>query len=256
MPAGCCEAAKTEIAKVTACPEAKYPASCTGGLLALPAPRPIVDDVRYFVEVPEIGSQEIAGEWLIPKDGILLVSFGPHTIADKDGKAVIRERLAIVEADEAEADAVGPAPAPRAAMWGPPAIMAAPIPAAPPMIFGDADPGGRARPAVPHPAAPAAAMPPMPSRSIPQGYHSDGKAADLPPLPPDEADHDEADDSAEPRPSPQTKAPRQQPAEVTCGQAPAHPPTPRCSKAQFTIPNLPTIPTLFQSAARRSACSS
>ncbi len=28
-----------------------------------------------------------------------------------------------------------------------------------------------------------APMPPVPSRSIPQGYHIDGKAADLPPLP-------------------------------------------------------------------------
>ena len=45
----------------------------------LPEGQYIVDDVRYFVEVPEIGSQEIAGEWLIPNDGILLVSFGPHT---------------------------------------------------------------------------------------------------------------------------------------------------------------------------------
>ena len=55
---------------------------------------------KVALEVPEIGSQEIAGEWLIPNDGILLVSFGPHTVADKDGKAVVRERLAIVEAME------------------------------------------------------------------------------------------------------------------------------------------------------------
>ena len=55
---------------------------------------------KVALEVPEIGSQEIAGEWLIPNDGILLVSFGPHTVADKDGKAVVRERLAIVEAVE------------------------------------------------------------------------------------------------------------------------------------------------------------
>ncbi len=51
------------------------------------------------IEVPEIASQEVAGEWLIPKDGILLVGFGPHTVAGKDGKAVIRERLAIIEAE-------------------------------------------------------------------------------------------------------------------------------------------------------------
>ena len=84
------------------------------------------------VEVPEIGSQEIAGEWLIPNDGILLVSFGPHTVADKDGKAVIRERLAIVEADEA-AEPIG-MPAPRPAIWGTPvpayAVPIVPAPAA------------------------------------------------------------------------------------------------------------------------------
>src|SRR5262249_19080299 len=53
------------------------------------------------LEVPEIGSQEIAGEWLIPKDGILLVRFGPNTVVGKDGKAVLHERLAIIEAEEA-----------------------------------------------------------------------------------------------------------------------------------------------------------
>ena len=41
------------------------------------------------------------GEWLIPRGEALLVSFGAHTVADKDGKAVVKERLAIIEADEA-----------------------------------------------------------------------------------------------------------------------------------------------------------
>ena len=142
------------------------------------------------VEVPEIGSQEIAGEWLIPNDGILLVSFGPHTVADKDGKAVIRERLAIVEADEA-AEPMG-SPAPRPAMWGTPvpayAVPIVPAPAAmamPPMAVTPSPS------AVPAPAAPMTPMPPMPSRLTPQGYHKDGKAAELPPLPPEEADDDD-----------------------------------------------------------------
>ena len=68
---------------------------------------------KVAVEVPEIGSQEIAGEWLIPNDGILLVSFGPHTVADSQGKAVVRERLAIVEAVESTEPAGMPAPQPR-----------------------------------------------------------------------------------------------------------------------------------------------
>ena len=51
-------------------------------------------------------------------------------------------------------------------------------------------------------------MPAVPSRSIPQGVHSDGTKADLPPLPADEME-DNSDDSEsdEPRPSPQTKKP-------------------------------------------------
>ncbi len=52
------------------------------------------------VQIPEIGHAEIAGEWLIPRDELLLVGFGPHTVADKDGKAVVRERLALITAEE------------------------------------------------------------------------------------------------------------------------------------------------------------
>ncbi len=64
------------------------------------ASKPKSDEVHTVsIEVPEIASSAIAGEWLIPNDGILLVSFGPHTVAGKDGKAVIRERLAIIEAE-------------------------------------------------------------------------------------------------------------------------------------------------------------
>ena len=60
------------------------------------------DDVRKVVlDVPEIDTQEILGEWLIPRGEALLVSFGAHTVADKDGMAVVKERLAIIEADEA-----------------------------------------------------------------------------------------------------------------------------------------------------------
>jgi hypothetical protein len=202
------------------------------------------------VEVPEIGSQEIAGEWLIPNDGILLVSFGPHTVADKDGNAVIRERLAIVEADEA-AEPIGSA-APRPAMWGTPvpayAVPIVPAPAAmamPPMAVTPSPS------AVPAPAAPMTPMPPMPSRSTPQGYHKDGKTAELPPLPPEEADDDDDDeessDSAETRPSPQMKKPRHPGAMKTAKPKPSD--DTAMKKAQFTISNFQAIPSLFQPAA-------
>ena len=57
-----------------------------------------IEASRNTIELPEIANQEVLGEWLIPKGDCLVVSFGPHTIADKDGRAVVRERLAFVEA--------------------------------------------------------------------------------------------------------------------------------------------------------------
>ena len=177
---------------------------------------------KVAVEVPEIGSQEIAGEWLIPNDGILLVSFGPHTVADKDGRAVVRERLAIIEAVESTELAGMPAPQPRNSVPGivVPSLSApvyfirpAPLPRAamsgtpPPPV--PPVPGEAARVLSLPPGPVEMPMPPVPSRSIPQGYHMDGRAADLPPLPAEEDDDADSSESAEPRPSPQTRKSRQ-----------------------------------------------
>jgi hypothetical protein len=155
------------------------------------ATAPVADDVKTVsIDVPEIATQEIAGEWLIPKDGMLLVSFGPHTVAGKDGMAVVRERLAILEAAPEEngpvrrttaASSRVPAPDPDAA------AIPRPIPA--PVGTGIA-PGS---------------FPTLPSRSIPQGVHADGTPAELPPLPAEDPEDAPSSDSAEPRPSPQTK---------------------------------------------------
>ena len=51
------------------------------------------------------------------------------------------------------------------------------------------------------------AIPTPPSRSIPQGVHADGRPAELPQLPADEVEDSPSseDESAEPRPSPQSK---------------------------------------------------
>ncbi len=152
------------------------------------------DETRAVaIEVPEIDSQEIMGEWLVPKDGILLVSFGPHTVADKDGKAVVRERLAIVEAEGITDGAVqrtsrvpGFVPSPRSVL---PPATAAPRTIPAPVVA----------PKVP------IAVPVPPSRSIPQGAHPDGTPAELPPLPADEIETPHPSQSAEPSPSPQIK---------------------------------------------------
>ena len=211
-------------------------------LTALPEGNVHRDDGRYFVEVPEIGSQEIAGEWLIPNDGILLVSFGPHTVADKDGKAVIRERLAIVEAEEADGGAAAPDGAVGHVRDRPPSFAL-------PTSRGAADAlrrrrRWRCRLAVPRPRR-RPAMPPLPSRSIPQGYHSDGKAAACPRSRPTRPDDDEAEIRRAP-PQPADEGPAA-PAEVKHGEAAASADT-AMKKAQFTLPNFPVIPSLFQAA--------
>jgi hypothetical protein len=111
-----------------------------------------------LLELPEIANQEILGEWLIPKGECLLVSFGPHTVADKDGKAVVRERLAFVEAEEQ----AGVAGAPRAVTAVPSYIIRmAPGVAPPPAPFGAVPPGPPVPPA-PAPIAPPTAYSPTP----------------------------------------------------------------------------------------------
>jgi len=139
---------------------------------------------KVAIDIPEIGSQEVLGEWLIPHGEFLLVSFGAHTIADKDGKAIVKERLAIVGAEAvSEADSVH-----RGAVEGLPLTPLLPTPIS----------------KIPMPA------PLAPSRSIPQGSHPDGTPAALPPLPADETDAGSMEsDSSEPLPSPQTKKPQQ-----------------------------------------------
>jgi hypothetical protein len=98
---------------------------------------------------------------------------------------------------------------------------------------------------------PVAPMPPVPSRSIPQGYHLDGKAAELPPLPADQ-DDDDSSESAEPRPSPQTR-PMPQPEPAPAPEAKPEPSRPSgdtaARKAQYSVPGFPTIPAMFQSGS-------
>ncbi|WP_165228882.1 hypothetical protein [Aquisphaera insulae] len=149
------------------------------------------------VEIPEVGRAEIAGEWLIPKDEVLLVAFGPHTVADKDGKAVVREHLAMITAEEVakdeekDAEPLGFPVFPPAARTSRPASVVAPAPA-------------------PAPANPALPMPAMPSRTLPQGVNADGTPAALPKLP-EEDTTPAPEGSAQPTASPQgrkAKAPK------------------------------------------------
>ena len=166
------------------------------------------------VQVPEIGRAEISGEWLIPRDEVLLIGFGPHTVADKDGKAVVRERLAMITAEEialptasADSEPLGlPLPIPKVAR----SAAGSPLPLP---------------------------TPPLPRRSLPQGVNADGTLADLPPLPDDEKADQDASDSSEPRPSPQSRKPAKS---ATPDAKPAAKPSAssdgKTSKAAFTLP--------------------
>jgi hypothetical protein len=148
---------------------------------------------KPVIQVPEVVSQEFAGEWLIPNQSTLILGLGIHTAEGKDGKAVVRERLVLIDAVDAEVMRTAaridetprtsplPAPAPSPS----PSAEQAPPP-----------PPAQATPGTPMP------TPEPPSRTLPQGVHSDGTPAELPPLPED-ADLTEEGDSAEPHGSPQ-----------------------------------------------------
>ncbi len=49
------------------------------------------------VQVPEVFTSKVEGEWFIPNDAILLISMGVNTVADAEGKAKVQERLAILD---------------------------------------------------------------------------------------------------------------------------------------------------------------
>ena len=187
------------------------------------------DSDPVSIEVPEIATQEIAGEWLIPKDGVLLVSFGPYTVAGQDGKAAVRERLAILEAAVAEIGGVDRASTtdPRATS----AAAAAPLPLPAPVVTGKA-------PAI---------FPALPSRSIPRGVHADGTPSVLPPLPDEDSDEVSSEESAEPRPSSQTKKPHPSPSKPVPLPGPAtDTQMKRTGYGSNSI--LPSMPTVFLTA--------
>jgi hypothetical protein len=218
---------------------------------------------QLTIQVPEIRSLEVAGEWLIPKDEVLLVSFGVYTTADQNGKAVVKERLAMIRA--AEIAAAPAANQPGRVAFAPIAPMAVPGPApartapspvplvAPPPVVVPAVPinpfaldwglqaAERAPLTVPVlPANPSMPVPAVPSRTMPQGVNGDGTMSNLPPLP-DETEQP-ASESSEPMASPQTKKhqenkPAADAKTTKAGYVPA-------KVAPFSIPSLflPSVP--------------
>jgi hypothetical protein len=212
------------------------------------------DESKVAVEIPEMGSQEVAGEWLVPNESVLLVSLGVHTIMGEEGKAVVRERLAVLEAHESNSQA-NVIPASTGSLTVPTLLprparpLIEPVRVLPPVIVGT----------VP------VKVPALPGRSFPQGVHADGRIAEAPAVPADEVDMDLPGDSSDPAPSPQSKfrpgskaaypktaIGEDEAADEASEPAPIErsrsipPPKPAtdfgANKVEFTLPKLPGLP--------------
>ena len=134
--------------------------------------------VSPTLHIPECARNEVSGEWLIPTDGVLVVSTGVHTSADEEGKAVVLERLAILSAKVAEKASRanlglveplhvdGPIDLPVAATIDVPGVRG--LTDMPDNVV-----------MVPMPA------PKAPSRTIPMPFDANGEPVPLPPLPDD-----------------------------------------------------------------------
>jgi hypothetical protein len=195
------------------------------------------ETVAPRIDIPEVAHAEVAGEWLIPNDGALVVSLGVQTVADEAGKALTVERLALVEAhpaDEAEVKQASlslppPGPLPRylvpigpgaeAAMGAVGRVataVAVPLPFPMPVPLNlpwpKPVPGegplplpqdAVLPPPMPVPGQLPMPMPAMPSRSLPQPVAADGSPLALPPLPEETPPPSSLPGSSEPCATPQ-----------------------------------------------------
>jgi hypothetical protein len=146
------------------------------------------------IEVPEVAHASAAGEWLVPNDSSLVVSLGAQTTADEQGKAVVVERLVLIEARPVTDASVN-----ETAMTQPFSLVA---PNRPVSTARDLAPAGQPGGTKPM------AMPSVPSRSLPQALAADGSPVELPPLPDDASTPASTSGSAEPCASPQALHPR------------------------------------------------
>jgi hypothetical protein len=139
-------------------------------------------ELTFTVQMPQMVTSQIDGEWTIPDGEVLLISLGSYNPSKKDAPTI--ERLAIIEAHK----------------------VAAPSPEVVPAGF-DTVSAPEARGGQPLAALGRRAAPPRPSRSLLPAIGPDGKEVVLPALP----DHQVATTSHEgppaPRPSPQAIVP-------------------------------------------------
>ena len=151
--------------------------------------------------IPEVATSQVSGEWLIPKDGTLVIGLGPHTVADKDGKAAVRERVVVLRSVYSHGPEKAPTQDPSAGRVSLEPISSIVRPKAIALTI------TLSAPTTPRDllaAQPIARMPALPSRSTPAVMGPDGKPMALPPLPDDQAEPTSHETSGEPRPTPQT----------------------------------------------------
>lgn len=137
------------------------------------------------VMVPEVASCEVAGEWLVPNESILIISLGVDTVTIPAGKTVVQERLAIYDfarpSDEertAQVRHVATKPFQELVTYEvTPGCNAAMTPA----CRVDAEPDKSVVMAAIGMSG--LSMPRVPDRSLPAAFDSNGDAYELPPLP-------------------------------------------------------------------------
>ena len=108
------------------------------------------------VQVPEVFTSNVEGEWFVTNDSILLISLGVNTVADAEGKAKVQERLAILD-------------------FARPCDESCTVQAS-------LDPSCQIEP-IAMTATDHLTMPAVPDRSLPEAVDKDGQVFELPPLP-------------------------------------------------------------------------
>lgn len=67
-------------------------------LLSKLRPEPDKTSIRAMIQIPEVASRRIEGDWMIPSNGFLLISMGPHSRNGKLGGKTYEERLILLTA--------------------------------------------------------------------------------------------------------------------------------------------------------------
>lgn len=134
-------------------------------------------------QVPEVARCQVNGEWLVPPQGALVISLGARTVKGAQDKAVIQERVVVIETKAVASPGVAFIGS------GPHIFTKLNDPALGRVVFQDEPAHTSAtvtqQPPPALPTLPKADLPRLPSRTLPHGTTADGKP--LQPNVPDDA---------------------------------------------------------------------